>query len=438
MCISPIRVLYNGKKLYLNNHTKLVNSVPCGKCYECRKEKTNQLMVRAYFDESDYYLFDTLTYSEDNVPLYEGIRVLKYSDYQKFMKRLRYYVSCVDSQCKMKYIVSGEYGSSENGTHRPHYHIILGVKKDDIVTPVLLSRLIKKAWQFGITDGVDDKGIVYFNENRVFRGLEAKKNIVGYICKYVTKSNDYENMLIRIIKRKIIERFKKFNCTLTYQQLKNDANKIIKEYKQFVRWSHGFGEEFIFNDEEIRKFEKSGYINIMTDLRGNKYKIPLYYKRKLYQYQNDDKQWLLNKKGVEFEEIKLKKLYQYNIKLLKLYEICPDKLISKVAFYWTYRKDRLIKYKKAYVRPQYTGPYFKCENTNNDRMVYVNGLIKIHGSYKKFDSWLKMHIFCNEKYDMIIEKTLKKRNEQFMPFIEDEEKTKEIKKNLKKMLYVLK
>lgn len=65
--------------------------------------------------------FITLTYDNEHLPPYYSLR---YTDFQKFMKRLR--KGLKDE--RIKYLVSGEYGSR---THRPHYHaIIFGITSE--------------------------------------------------------------------------------------------------------------------------------------------------------------------------------------------------------------------------------------------------------------------------------------------------------------------
>lgn len=89
-------------------------SLPCGQCIGCRLEKSRQWAMRCVHEASLHKqnAFVTLTYNDEHLPK-RGM--LKYSDYQKFMKRLR-------KLYDVRYYMCGEYGE-QNG--RPHYHACL-------------------------------------------------------------------------------------------------------------------------------------------------------------------------------------------------------------------------------------------------------------------------------------------------------------------------
>lgn len=91
-------------------------SLPCGQCIGCRLERSRKWAMRCMHEASlyDANCFLTLTYSPDNLP-HRG--QLVYSDFQKFMKRLR-----KDCGFPVRFYMCGEYGS-ENG--RPHFHALL-------------------------------------------------------------------------------------------------------------------------------------------------------------------------------------------------------------------------------------------------------------------------------------------------------------------------
>ena len=268
MCLKPITIVPKYKKIYPTLNNRIINVVPCGKCTECRKNYVNSLKLRAFneMQVSKYVLFDTLTYNENTVPWNYGIRTLQIEDYQKFIKRLRK----VLKGKKIKYLIGGEYGTKETGTHRPHYHILLFVR--DEIEPIQLSKTIKKCWKNGITDGVDDKGAYYFKNNRVFTGALANKNIVGYITKYMNKVNAVDYMIMKKISREINTKYKR----LEYNERKEIIKQEFKKYRQFIKWSHGFGEEYFkTNKDKYIKDYINGLTTITTDYK-NKYQLPLY------------------------------------------------------------------------------------------------------------------------------------------------------------------
>lgn len=101
-----------------------VLSLPCGRCFGCRLERSRQWAIRMTHEAQlhDDNCFITLTYSPENLPEDGSLDV---TVFQKFMKRLRKKYSGV----KIRFFHCGEYGDL-NG--RPHYHAILfGFDFDD-------------------------------------------------------------------------------------------------------------------------------------------------------------------------------------------------------------------------------------------------------------------------------------------------------------------
>jgi len=89
--------------------------LPCGKCIECRLEYARQWAVRCIHEAQMYEknAFITLTYSDEHLKSEK----LVYSDFQKFMKRLRKL-----QNEPIGFFVTGEYGDK---TKRPHWHAIV-------------------------------------------------------------------------------------------------------------------------------------------------------------------------------------------------------------------------------------------------------------------------------------------------------------------------
>lgn len=84
-------------------------SLPCGQCIGCRLERSRQWAVRVMHESQmhDDSCFVTLTYED-------APQGLVYSDFQKFIKRLRRMVSPV----RVRFFACGEYGDGG----RPHFH----------------------------------------------------------------------------------------------------------------------------------------------------------------------------------------------------------------------------------------------------------------------------------------------------------------------------
>ena len=102
--------------------------LPCGQCSGCKLERSRQWAVRNVHEASlhEHSMFLTLTYNDENLPRTKfGLNTLVHADFQKFMKRLRYYF-----KQPIQYYMCGEYGDK---TGRAHYHaLVYGVKFDDL------------------------------------------------------------------------------------------------------------------------------------------------------------------------------------------------------------------------------------------------------------------------------------------------------------------
>lgn len=124
--------------------------LPCGQCVGCRLERSRQWAVRCLHEASlhDANCFLTLTYDDDHLPTSGS---LQYSDFQKFLKRVR----ARFSRARVRYYMCGEYGDI---TLRPHYHACLfGFNFPDCRrlyrstggTPIFSSQLLEDLWPLG-------------------------------------------------------------------------------------------------------------------------------------------------------------------------------------------------------------------------------------------------------------------------------------------------
>ena len=125
MCIYPITI-----KTQDAFGIDVNQSVPCGKCIECLKDRQNSWKIRLSEEARDhkYVYFFTLTYRDDSVPFSydaDGNKVnhVNKVDIQLWIKRNRikferYFKRDID----FKYFICSEYGPN---TGRPHYHGII-------------------------------------------------------------------------------------------------------------------------------------------------------------------------------------------------------------------------------------------------------------------------------------------------------------------------
>lgn len=91
-------------------------SLPCGQCIGCRLLRARTWAIRCMHEAKTWErnCFVTLTYSDEYLPENGDLR---YSDFQKFMKRLRRSLSM-----PVRFFACGEYGERFG---RPHFHACL-------------------------------------------------------------------------------------------------------------------------------------------------------------------------------------------------------------------------------------------------------------------------------------------------------------------------
>lgn len=178
MCLYPISIkTEDAYGLPVNQ------SVPCGKCIECLKDRQNSWKIRLTEEARDhlYVYFFTLTYNDDTVPWSlspDGTKVLHPSkvDIQLWIKRHRIkYERYFGRKIDFKYFICSEYGPN---TGRPHYH---GMIFTDI-SPTFISSMFN--------DWSSSMGFVNFSELSQF----SKKKVVD--AAYLLCQTMYQNTVL--------------------------------------------------------------------------------------------------------------------------------------------------------------------------------------------------------------------------------------------------
>lgn len=116
---------------------------PCGKCPACQQNKrqslSNRFLLESAFCGGPTY-FATITYSDENLPIYNGQPCFNKKEIQKFIKRFRKLVP------QFKYFLTCEYGEQ---TARPHYHMLLFFSQP--IEQIVVSKAFEKEWKNGFT-----------------------------------------------------------------------------------------------------------------------------------------------------------------------------------------------------------------------------------------------------------------------------------------------
>lgn len=312
--------------------------VRCNKCAECLQAIRSEWYFRSYYHSKatlirgGYIMMECLTYRPKDVPHISdfidnkkyGIRNFMCFDYKHvrdFIKLLRIRLKRAGYKNKkaFDYFVTSEYGTSEMGTHRPHYHILLFVY-DTRINPYWLSLLISELWKYGRTDGlkyhpklyVDQHIYGYKNNNDDIQAITA---VTNYVSKYVTKDSTYQST--------IDKRLFHIRSRVSEEEYK----ELYRHISMFHRQSQGFGLHYlnIISSAEFEKMKATTEME-MPDTKHIRrtIKLPMYYIRKLYYNQGQEviypnpylkengekivrKYWYLNDYGKEWRKQYLKK-----------------------------------------------------------------------------------------------------------------------------------
>lgn len=215
--------------------------VKCGRCEECRNEKSNNWVIRNYYESQEHEkaCFITLTYKEN--PFF-----LIRKDIQDFIKRFRKAIGKANKKCRIFY--AGEYGMRYK---RPHKHaIIYGWEEDrkkltylDINEKgnvLFKSETVENAWGFGRTtyQEFDKHEIPYITLYE--SAYEQEK--YEYFLSYETAKkmyNDYMNG-----KKLFADKKRKLQYLNELTKAINDMEKNKKAWKSFKEyngWSIALG-----------------------------------------------------------------------------------------------------------------------------------------------------------------------------------------------------
>lgn len=240
--------------------------VGCGKCMECRKQKTRQWQVRLQEDirTNKNGKFVTFTFSDEELNKLENeIKDLK--GYERDNEVCRIAVRRYTERWRKKYkrtvrhwLVS-EIGTTN--TERVHLHgIIWSDQVEDIA----------KIWKYG----------------GVYIGTYVSAKTINYIVKYLNKTD---------------------KCHL--------------EYKPKMFASQGIGKEYLNRPDAKRNiYKKEGTCETYKNRKGFEMGLPIYYRNKIYSEEEREKLWLekLDKKErwVDGERVDISKGDKEYYKLL--------------------------------------------------------------------------------------------------------------------------
>lgn len=243
--------------------------VPCGHCAACKDTRRLGWFVRLYYewqycqDSGGFSLFETLTYNNEHLPYVFG-NIHLYPCFSKrhiqlYLKKIRSKIKRsypkLDLSNKIKYFVSMELGGK---THRPHYHIVFFVSSG-LIRPFDFKYIVENLWH--------ENG--FTKQGKLNNGFVVNAGGLSYCAKYVCKDlyeEKYFNNLAHKLDKMGYEPSDYMHCfphnmqssKLGIYALEFDKNNDLDNFLK--------GEIFLPDkDNEIRK-----------------YKLPLYYERKIF------------------------------------------------------------------------------------------------------------------------------------------------------------
>lgn len=242
MCINPIKIVVN-KEEY---------TVPCGKCFSCRKKQSNDWAVKLIC-ENEYHIkkcFVTLTF--DNNILKNGNKyganlsfiyhIENSNDYfKKFMKRLRKHYK----NKAITYFRVSEYGDK---TKRPHIHMIIwGINFEEDRIQYTQSKsnhiqyyspTLQKLWNCGICtiQDINIYNTIYTSQyvNKKFKKDEKRyKAKISFSNRSKISSKWARRNFNEIAKGNLEIDKKKFSIPKSYKKTLKESDR--KEHKEAFR-----------------------------------------------------------------------------------------------------------------------------------------------------------------------------------------------------------
>ena len=216
----------------------------CGKCIECKKQKSREWSVRLQEEirNNKNGKFITLTFSNESIKeLTKEIKGVEGYDLdneiatlatRRFLERWR-----KKYKKSVKHWLVTELGG--NGTENIHMHGILWTNED--------AKTITEIWKYGYTWVGDKNNDGYVNEKTI-----------NYIVKYISKTDQKH-----------------------------------KEYNSKILTSPGIGNNYINRiDAEKNKYKGEETKETYTTRQGIQLALPIYYRNKIYTEEEREKLWL--------------------------------------------------------------------------------------------------------------------------------------------------
>lgn len=291
-CLNPITIPTRSRFLISTNRDALFNTFRCNNCVTCENLKIREYQYRSFYESEftfksgGFLYFDALTYREDDVPHVSDLFPIKpdfdcycfnHDHLRKFLVNLHRQLDYhgFDVKGNLSHFICCEYGTSDSGTHRPHYHVLFFVRFK--IEPITFSFFISKCWKYGHTDGVGWKSNSYILNHNTLRSNSLR--LTNYVCKYIQKSSLYSQIIDHRISYLSNSTFRfEFD---KYSDYKSELRRIKRSLSERLFVSHFFGISAL-EHIDLNSVIYSNMVQLNTPDFVLSIPLPLYYVRHLF------------------------------------------------------------------------------------------------------------------------------------------------------------
>lgn len=319
----------NRTKKFSQGNTKLFLRLPNSRSDQYRLRLANDWKLRICQEIEDYnssggrVVLLHLTYNNSHLPIYNAIEDGKAYSFPCFSKKDKDdYIKYIKNYLYRKYGLTGpddprnskrkkwfnkaglpitimskpfrymwpcEYGMSDGSTHRPHYHVLLYLPREFFEIPEFNT---EKSIRNFLTNTWSPRGFVYFSKKAMGGMYVTRDCAADYVSKYCFKD-------FQFLSRPDVKEY------LTNEDgSRNKAHYELMRGKLPSHWqSYGFGLGLVekFDDYESMRdgldFEFTHNVEGGTKVLS---KCPQYIRRKILMYQDEDRAYHLNEKGLSW------------------------------------------------------------------------------------------------------------------------------------------
>lgn len=295
MCTSPVSIRTNSLSFNVKG-SRLRQIVPCGKCDECRENRSMDWQVRNYYEylktreNGGQTIYLTLTFNDRFLPRFNGVSCFNWDLVDKFVKRLRSLLKDNGYDCTLRLFLCSEYGSKYR---RPHHHALFYLT-GKFPSPYIFKCYVAQAWADFDKKTKIRQSYGFIKQGKY--GLVVNSPLaVLYVCKYVCKDLAFQGHAFRIflgLVRLYISLYGEPSCPLgsfrhrsttpsEYLVLRQQFIREFNHFNPFIKYSLGTGSSAIdhLSDKDI--CEETIRLPSSTQPQY-RVKLPSYLCRKLY------------------------------------------------------------------------------------------------------------------------------------------------------------